>query len=249
MAVVDVVRPGVRESIVVALLGIPRLLRHPVWRPADEGRGRGVLLVPGFGFGDTSLTLTSAWLRNRGYRPANARLGLNVGCTSVLVDRLEQRLERFAAATAGRVVLIGQSWGGGLARLAAVRRPDLVRGLVMLATPVLGPLEAHPNVVRLARLLARLSAAGLPGLLDETCLAGLCFERSMRGLARPLRVPATMVYSREDRIVPARLCRDPFAEHVEVRSSHTGMAFDPDVYTALAPQLATWADDAGAEAA
>jgi pimeloyl-ACP methyl ester carboxylesterase len=243
MPVGDAARPGVRESVFVALLGIPRLLRHRVWRPADpeEGRGLGVLLVPGFGCGDRSLALTAAWLRNRGYRPAGARIGLSVGCPRVLVGRLEQRLAQHADATGGRVLLFGQSWGGALCRLVAVRRPDLVHGLVMLASPVLDPLGAHPNVVRVARTLARLSAAGLPGLLDRDCLAGPCFTGHMRALAMPLRVPAIAVHSPDDRIAPPRLCRDPYAEHVEVRTSHTGMAFAPDVYLELGVRLAAWA--------
>lgn len=40
-----------REQAIVALLGMPALLGHPVWRTADPdlGGGQGVLLVPGFG--------------------------------------------------------------------------------------------------------------------------------------------------------------------------------------------------------
>jgi hypothetical protein len=63
----------------------------------------------------------------------------------------------------------------------------------------------------------------------------------MRALTAPLRVPAIAVHSPEDRIAPTRLCLDPCAEHVEVRGSHTGMAFAPDVYLALGPRLAAWA--------
>jgi pimeloyl-ACP methyl ester carboxylesterase len=243
VSAVETVRPGPRESVLAALLGIPRLLRHTVWQPADphEGRGLGVLLTPGFGLGDYSLALTASWLHHRGYRPASARIGHSVGCTRVLVDRLERRAEQHADATGAPVLLFGQSWGGALSRLLAVRRPDLVHGLVMLASPVLDPLGAHPNVIRIARALARLSAAGLPGLLDRDCLAGPCFTDNMRALTAPLRVPAIAVHSPEDRIAPTRLCLDPCAEHVEVRGSHTGMAFAPDVYLALGPRLAAWA--------
>ncbi|PWK80817.1 hypothetical protein C8D88_12296 [Lentzea atacamensis] len=119
MNVVDRIRSATREHVLVAMLGIPRLLRHPVWRAAEpnQGNGLGVLLVPGFGFGDASLALTATWLRNRGYQPAGAQIGLNVGCTSELVERTERRLEQHAEATGRRVVLLGQSRGGGLARL------------------------------------------------------------------------------------------------------------------------------------
>lgn len=250
MSVVGATRAAAREQVLlVAMLGIPRLLAHPTWRAVDpdEGRGLGVLLVPGFGFGDRSLQLARSWLRKRGYAPIGARIGLNVGCTTELVDRLERRLEAHAEATGGPVVLFGQSRGGGLARLLSVRRPELVRGLVMLASPVLDQLGAHPSVVRVARSLARLSAAGIPGLLDRDCFAGSCYDTNSTAMAQPLEVPAIAVYSRNDLIAPWELCADPCADCIEVDSTHTGMGLDPEVYRLLAPRLAAWArgDDAG----
>jgi pimeloyl-ACP methyl ester carboxylesterase len=244
MGVVEAARAAAREQVLVAMmLGIPRLLGDPAWRAAapDEGRGLGVLLVPGFGFGDRSLHLTATWLRKRGYVPTGARIGLNVGCTTELVDRLERRLEAHVEATGGKVVLFGQSRGGGLCRLLAVRKPELVRGLVMLASPVLDQLGAHPSVVRVARKLARLSAAGVPGLLDQDCFAGTCYDTNSTAMARPLEVPAIAVFSRNDAIAPWELCADPCADCVEVASSHTGMGLDPEVYRLLAPRLADWA--------
>lgn len=130
-------QPADRAGVAAALRDIPRLLHHPVWRPKrpGQGAGQGVLLIPGFGFGDHSLSLTAAWLRSRGYRPAGAHIGINVGCTTELVDRLEHRLEAQAEATGRRVIIVGQSRGGWLGRVLATKRPELVRGLVMLAAP------------------------------------------------------------------------------------------------------------------
>ncbi|QTR06469.1 alpha/beta hydrolase [Saccharothrix algeriensis] len=224
---------------------VPRLLRDSGWRhrTPDEGGGLGVLLVPGFGFGDRSLVLASAWLRARGYRPAPARIGLNVGCTSELVDRIERRLEEHVERTGRRVVVLGQSRGGWLGRLAAARRPDLVRGLVTLGSPVLDPLGVSPRVVRAARALTRLSALGVPGLLDEDCFTGPCYHTNTASLAAelPPSVPALAFASRLDRVAPWELCQDPSAECVEIRSSHTAMGLHPDFYRILRPKLAAWA--------
>lgn len=235
-----------QEQMLVVLLGmVPRLLRDSAWRQvkARQGGGLGVLLVPGFGCGEHTLALTRAWLRARGYRPAGAGIGLNVGCTTTLADRIERRLEAHAEATGRRVVLLGQSRGGWLARLVAARRPDLVRGLVMAGSPVLDPLGANPKVVRVARLLTRLSTWGVPGLLDPDCFAGSCYRTHSAALTEPLPagVPALSVYSRLDTVAPWRLCQDPSAECVEIRSSHTAMALHPDFYRALEPRLAAWA--------
>ncbi|ALG07589.1 esterase/lipase family protein [Kibdelosporangium phytohabitans] len=241
------VRSRNQEKVTLALRGIGRLLRDPVWRTADPGAGRGtgVLLVPGFGFPDQSLALAARWLTARGYRPVGARIGFNVGCTTELVDRLERRLVRHAEVCGGKVIVLGQSRGGWLGRLLAARRPDLVRGLFMFGTPVLDPLGAKPEAVRTAWWLTRLSAVGVPGLLAEDCLAGACFQTNSAALAAALPdgIPAVSVFSRSDGIVPWQLCLDPCAEWVEIESSHIGMGLSPAFYRALAPRLAGWAGD------
>ncbi|QRP50906.1 alpha/beta hydrolase [Amycolatopsis sp. FDAARGOS 1241] len=232
-----------RENAATSLRQLPRLFRHPVWRGrAEAGASRGVVLVPGFFSGATSFAVLRRWLRGRGFRPRDAGIGFDVGCTGELVGRLERRLAEHAAETGGRV---GHSRGGGLARVAAAHRPDLVRGVIMLGSPVLDPLGAHPVVFHAARALARLSAAGVPNLLDAGCLTGGCRDEHLAGLAEPLAVdvPALSVYSRRDAIVPWRACLDPRASHAEVHSGHLGLTIDPDVYTAVEPFLEEWADD------
>jgi pimeloyl-ACP methyl ester carboxylesterase len=217
----------------------------------ERGRGRGVVLVPGFFAGSSSLAVTRRWLSARGFRPRDAGIGFDIACTTDLVTRLEERLAEHARNTGGRVVLIGHSRGGGLARLAATRRPDLVRGLVMLGSPVLNPLRARPLVLGAARVLARLSAVGLPGLLDAGCLTGSCRDEHLDGLAAPLcpDVPALAVYSRRDGIVPWQSCLDPCATHAEVGSTHLGMSVDPDVHSAIEPAPTEWASDPAADLA
>jgi pimeloyl-ACP methyl ester carboxylesterase len=244
-SVLGVARLLARENAFTSLRDLPRLIRHPVWRRGrgNRGRGLGVVLVPGFVAGSPSMAVLRRWLRVRGFRPADAGIGFDVGCTGELAERLERQLARHVRDTGGRAVLLGHSRGGGLARLAAARRPDLVRGLIMLGSPVLDPLGAHPVVVGAARALARLSAAGVPGLLDADCLTGRCRDDHVAELAEPLppEVPAIAVFSRRDAIVPWRSCLDPCARHVEVGSTHLGMSTDPDVYAAIGPALAAWA--------
>ncbi|WP_298179233.1 alpha/beta hydrolase [Saccharomonospora sp.] len=236
-----------QRTLVPTARMIQQLVQHPVWRAGDagDGTGQGVLLIPGFGFGDWSLRLLRAWLSARGYHPRGTRTGMNLGCTTRLVDHLEHRLEDLARATGRRVVVIGQSRGGWLGRLAATRRPDLVRGLVMLAAPVLNPLGVHTRGLEFVQALVRLSAFGVPGLLDADCLGGNCYRTNATLLSTPLprQVPAMSVFSRHDSVVPWWLCQDPYAQCVEVTSSHTGMGLDPDVYTLLGLRLAQWSAD------
>lgn len=227
-------------------LSTPALMRHPVWTTqAVEGGGTGVVVVPGFGGVDASMVVLRHWLRRRGYVPIGARLGLNLGCTDALVARLERRVEELVRRTGGPVVLLGHSRGGMLGRIVAVRRPDLVCGLAMFGSPVLDPLDARGLATHLLRVLVRLSAFGVRGLLEQDCLTGICRDTTVEGLAAPLRVPAVAIYSREDGVVGWRSCRDPEAEWVEVTSSHTGMGTDPVLYGALATRLARWVADRG----
>ncbi len=222
-------------------LGVPRLVRHPVWTSAHPaGRGVGVVVVPGFAGTDASMVVLRRWLTRLGHRPIGARLRLNIGCTSELVERLERRIETHVLATGGPVVLLGHSRGGWLCRLVAVRRPELVRGVVMLGSPVLNPLDAQGWVMIALRMVVGLADRGVRGLLASDCLDGRCRERTERALAAPLSVPALAIYSRDDGVVGWQSCQDPAAEWVEVDSSHNGYGTDPAVYTAVAARLAIW---------
>ena len=72
------------------------LVRDPVFRGDGmaDGRGRPVLLIPGFLAGDGSLSMMAGWLKRTGYRPSRAGIVSNVNCAGVLLPRLEERLER-----------------------------------------------------------------------------------------------------------------------------------------------------------
>lgn len=190
-----------------------------------------VVLVPGFMAGDSTLRAMAAFLRRQGFRTYRSQIHVNVGCTREAGDRLEQRLESIAVKRGRKVTIVGHSLGGMLARGVAARRPDLVEGIVALGSPVLAPGAVHRLLAWDARLLARLSTAGLRGLMSEDCFGGECARASWeesRVLLDP-GVAFTAVYSRRDGIVDYRACLDPAARHVEVTTSHCGMAVDPVV--------------------
>jgi triacylglycerol lipase len=217
-------------------LELARLVADRDFRsPPRRARAPAVLLVPGFMAGDQSLSVLAGWLRRRGSRTAGAGMLVNRDCAERAVGGLESRLRRFAERAGGRVVLLGQSRGGELARVAALRNPDLVSTLVMLGSPVLDPLDVGPAVLGAVRSVARLGDRGVPGMLSTECRDGPCCARFRADLAAPFppAVHAVAVYSRTDGIVSWRACLDPDAEHVEVESSHTGMSVNRDVYRVL----------------
>jgi triacylglycerol lipase len=228
------------------------LERDPVLRGEGVARGDGrpVLLIPGFLAGDASLTPMARWLRDLGYRPARARMRVNVDCTTRAVEGLEAELAGLAERHARRVVIVGQSRGGVMARLLAVRRPDLVEGIVCLGSPLLDPLAVHPLVRVQILAVELLGSLGVPGLFTHTCRSGDCcaLTRDQAQAPFPDGVRLLSVYSRWDGIVDWRTCLDPAAELVEVGGSHVGMAVNRQVFRALGTALAPVAAPAAAAA-
>jgi triacylglycerol lipase len=225
-------RGELRYGFELARLIADRDFLRPPRRTSDPA----VLLVPGFMAGDQSLGVLGGWLRRRGSRTARAGIVLNTDCAERAARGIESRLEQLAQDADGRVVLIGQSRGGELARVVALRNPELVSTLVMLGSPVLDQLSVAPAVYSAVRSVARLGDFGFPGMLSSECGDGPCCAAFREDLLAPLpsAIRAVAIYSRSDGIVSWEACLDPSAEHVEVESSHAGMSVNARVYRVLA---------------
>jgi pimeloyl-ACP methyl ester carboxylesterase len=214
--------------------------RHAAgWPAAPDGRGRGVLLIPGFLAGDASLGRLAAWLRTGDFRTYRSGMAVNVDCMERLVERLEARAESVAQRSGGRVVVIGQSRGGTLGRVLAVRRPDLIDTLVMLGSPVRDQLAVAPRTELAVQTVSTLGTLGVPGLFSRDCAAGPCCARSRSQLLRafPAGVRYVAISSSRDEVVRPAACIDPDAENVEVATTHVGMGLDAGVWRALAVRL------------
>ncbi len=190
-----------------------------------------VLLVPGFMAGDGTLRAMSTFLRHEGFRTYRAQIRVNMGCTREAAERLERRLESIAIRRDRKVTVVGHSLGGMLARGLAARRPDLVEGIVSLGSPVLAPGAVHRVLAWDAQMLARLSRVGFGGMMGAECFGGDCARLSWEESQLPIaeELGFTSIYSKRDGVVDWRACLDPAATHVEVRTSHCGMAVDPVV--------------------
>lgn len=238
---------GYRRPPVVALLKEGRLLREstryaagrvverrsrtPYAGPRAIRSGDPVLLVPGFLAGDYTLTAMARRLRQEGLRTYRSSIRANVGCTLEAAAVVEARLEAIVARREQRVQLVGHSLGGMLARGIAVRRPDLVSGIVTMGSPMMAPGAHHLGLTLSVGALVALSRAGVPGVMHETCVRGECARDSFEESREPVPqgVDFTAIYSRRDGVVDWRACIDPLATPVEVRASHIGMAVDPQV--------------------
>jgi triacylglycerol lipase len=226
------------------------LLRDDVLEGGGEdvhtGDGAPVLLVPGFLAGDLSLSLMAKWLKRIGYRPCRAGIVAHIDCTARALARLEAQLERFTERHERPATLLGHSRGGTMARVLAVRRPDLVESVIAMGSPVTDELAVHPLVRAQVETVALLGTLGIPGMFSHGCSFGQCCDQVRAQAAGPFPdgVGFTAIYSRSDGVVDWRACLDPAARHVEVDSSHIGMAVNAEVYRAVADTLAFRRSDA-----
>jgi dienelactone hydrolase len=184
-----------------------------------------VLVLPGFGAGDTSTASLRGYLTTLGYRVRGWGLGINRGNVPTLMRAVVELLDSFADSSQQPVALVGWSLGGVLAREAARERPRTVQQVITMGSPIIG----GPRYSVVAPWFARQG-------FDFDAIERRIEERERT----PIEVPITAIYSRRDGVVAWQACLDrrhAHARNVEVFSTHTGLGFDPDVYRIVASRL------------
>jgi len=208
------------------LIELPLLfLRFPQLACQPRGKGQPVLILPGYGAGDGSTAILKGYLRFLGYRARGWGLGKNTGVTADILPRILRRLASLSRRSNQAVQLIGWSFGGYLAREIARERPDLVRQVITLGTPVVG----GPKYTVFAEIYRKRG-------FDVDAIAAEVAGRNQISL----RIPVVAIYSRADGFVAWQACIDrdtPNVEHVEVGTTHLGFGFSPDVYKIIAQRL------------
>jgi pimeloyl-ACP methyl ester carboxylesterase len=200
------------------------LAAWPLLRMAPRGDGHAVLVLPGLSAGDASTRLLRRYLADLGHEAHGWGLGRNLGPRPGVREALLDRLDRLHEASGRAVSLVGWSLGGAYARALALRRPQAVRNVVTLGSPIAGDASS----TRARRLYEWASG-----------------QRSGTG-PRPYRavpddVPSTSIYSRSDGVVAWRASlqpEGPLAENVEVVGSHLGLGVHAPVLYAVADRLA-----------
>jgi len=215
----------IREARMV--LEFPLLLFRAV-ELARQPRGHGepVLVLPGYGAGDASTAILKTYLRLLGYRVSGWHLGRSSGNVVELLPRVLRRILSMYRKSQQPVRVIGWSFGGYLAREAARERPEAIRQVITLGTPVVG----GPKYTVAARAFYR-RGVDLDAMAAE-------IESRNKVL---LETPVTAIYSRADSFVAWQACIDHHGsnvEHVEVRTTHMGLGFSPVVYKIIAQRLA-----------
>ncbi len=221
-----------RESRVAA--EYVRLVRDPVFEGKDvpHGDGRPVMLIPGFLAGDSSMSAMADWLRRIGYYTELAGLTFNVRYSEVVMKALTVRLVDIYGWKGRRVTLIGHSRGGILAKVLGHRHPEMVEQVICLGSPIGNPFDVHPVT------MAGVRAAQVFNFIRYGKTSNV-ERRFLRDLEAEPRVPITSIYSRSDGIVHWEACLRDDVRSIEVKSSHVGLALNPEVY-AIVARLLPW---------
>ena len=205
-------RPPVHRLWIEAMSAVTPMPRHAVLaarRSAPQGDGHPVMLNPAFLRGDRYMPPLRRFLSDSGYAVYGWRLGVNVGPTDRILS----------------VSLIGHSLGGAVARELAKKRPEDVRLLIVLSSPIRIP-TASP-LEPIYRMLSRWHSPS-----SSTLYASF---------NEPPRVPVTAIHTRSDGIVAWQSCFEvegECRENIEVAGPHSTMARNPAAWRIIADRLA-----------
>jgi pimeloyl-ACP methyl ester carboxylesterase len=211
----------------LSLGSLPFAWRELLAQP--RGDGRPVLTLPGLVNSDMSNIVMRRYLDALGYRAYPWALGRNFGARAIGAEgeRLMERIAQVHDETGEKVTLVGVSLGGIMARIAAHRRPELVREVITVSSPFAG-LPTATNVWRVFELASGQRA-------DDPAVRAMLEEA-----ATPLPVPATAIWSASDGLVNGAICHEPdcaTARSIEVDSSHLWVQMKPEVLRAIAQTL------------
>ena len=220
-----------------ALLELASLVPgHLFLKRAPRGDGHPVITLPGYRSDDTAMLAMRRYLERWGYAPYPWGLGANLGIGYQRIDyekRMLEKLENVVERHGAPATLVGWSQGGVIAREVTKQRPDLVRQVIVLGSP----LADAPEATTLFRIFRKTSAEEITNELMSV----------MREVASPLpNVRCICIYSSSDGIVSADIAQDlvsPNVENIRVTSSHLGMVVNPMVLFIIADRLSQPDDD------
>lgn len=197
----------------------------PLLVTAARGDGRQVMVIPGFMTDDRITWPLRKYLTWLGYKALPWSMGRNNGFPERDAATLAEQLDAVRHADQ-KLTLIGWSLGGVIAREVARLRPDAVREVITMGTPV----EGGPKYTIAGENFARRHGIDLPAFEQHV------HDINQKGVTQPL----TVIYSRSDGIVGWRAALDRYnkhARHIRIPGSHLGLGTNPLVWQAIAKTL------------
>lgn len=220
-----------------------RLRTSPVYFGINIPRGKQqpVMLVPGFMSSDITMLELQRWLNRIGYDAHLSGIVFNTDCPNKTAQELIARIKTIHKKTGQKVYLIGHSLGGMLSKSIAQAEPEMIDRVITLGSPFASLVKAHPSVLGIWDHLKNVSSGLVGRNLKPSCATGYCTCGFVKSMLMPeqVGVPQFAVYSKKDGVTDWESCieDDPRA-NTEVKSTHIGMIFHPEVYRVIARRLA-----------
>lgn len=221
-----------------------RLHCHPIFwgRGVEHGDGRYVLVIPGFIANDLIMLPMRQWMRRIGYKPRKAHIHWNTNCPDKTANSLVRQVKLLHKKSGRKVILVGHSLGGMLAKTVVQKIPELVDRVVTLGSPFRDLVEAHPAVTGVWDYLKVGQGKLIGRHLKASCGTGYCVCSFVGSMISPAEcdVPQFAIYSRNDGVVGWESCAEKNPDNnIEVnQASHMGLAFNVEAYKALAKRMA-----------
>lgn len=199
-------------------------------RGLPKGDGHPVIVFPGFLTTQFSTRPLRRFLTDLDYKVFDWGFGRNLRYSPELEEQMQAMVEARVKESGQKVSLLGWSLGGVFAREIARHRPELVRNVISLGSPITG--TRHVTL-----------AGPIYEFLNGEINAEL-LERIER-MRVPPQVPSSVLYSRTDGVVHwhgAQQHHGDLSENIRVPASHLGMGANPAVLYVIADRLRQKAD-------
>lgn len=197
--------------------------------PLPHADGHPVVIFPGLGTDGKAVAPMRKHCAALGYHAFDWGRGFNTGPggdVQAWLSELANHTHDLLAPFDQSATLIGWSLGGLYAREVAKLLGSQVRQVITIGTPFNAAAD-HTNVGWAFRILSGAKATFDPALTTR--------------LRTPPAVPTTSIFSRSDGVVAWQTCthHEPCTrvEDIEVRGSHIGMGWNPEVLNIVADRL------------
>jgi predicted alpha/beta hydrolase family esterase len=194
-----------------------------------SGDGHPVVLFPGLAADHRSLDPLRKFCEHLGYATYDWGRGFNTGPegdVDAWIDELALHVDSLIPSRTQSISLVGWSLGGIYAREVAKKLPGRVRHVITIGTPFAGMVE-QTNVSWLYHMLNK----------DQPPPDAALAAR----LRTPPKVPTTSIFSKSDGMVAWQACCQnggaTHTENVEVKGSHFGLGWNPEVFAVVADRL------------
>jgi pimeloyl-ACP methyl ester carboxylesterase len=191
----------------------------------NEGNGQTVLVIPGLMSTDIYTSPLRKLLTKIGYKAVGWELGRNYGRLEYL-PKLQERAKILSNNGKNKIVVIGWSMGGILARELAKLSPEYFTNTITVGSPF-------------ANINAPNHAKWVYDILNKGVVIDPDFEKQ---IPNPPPMPTLAIYSKTDGMVPWEACMDivpnELHKNQEIVSSHFGMGGSLQVMRVIRTYLA-----------